>query len=242
MNRTKSNGFNLTLSQSSMYISFHIFITILIIVIALVGNGSVIYIFCKRNLVNGSNTFIIAFAVIDILSATLITPQICFDFLVNHSGYKLFIRREIFAVILNMTILSNVGLLSAVAIDRAWAVFKPFTYSANKRRHIQTITIILAICAFQTTIHAFGKHSFPMLRFITPIQILIGMSIVFVTYPTIVYKLYKGTRKIAPQPVLNQRNKRRLSIPKPSLHVSYISENDIRMQRYDDCSETRISR
>ena len=48
-------------------------------------------------------------------------------------------------------------------------------------------------------------------------------------YPAIVYKLYKRRRVVVPQPVLNQRKPRRLSIPEQSIYVSYISESKIGM-------------
>ena len=142
VNKMKINYIDLKLSQSNMSIGFHIRITILIMTITLIGNGSVFFIFYQRHMVNGSNNFIFAFAVIYINSATLILPQICCDLLVNHCEYNRFIRREVVIVIVNLSILSNVGLLSTVAFDRIWAVFKPFTNAANKRRHIfQMITV-----------------------------------------------------------------------------------------------------
>ena len=225
-----------------MYSGFHIILTILIILITILGNGAVIFVFYKKHLVNGSNVFIIAFAVIDILSATLIAPQICFDFLVDHSGYNRYIRREIFIVIVNLTILSNVGLLSAVAIDRAWAVFRPFTYSSNKQRHIQTIAAILTLCVFQTTVQVFVKQLFPFIRFIFPIQILMGIFILFGSYPAIVYKLYRRSGQVVPKNELNQMQSRRLTIPNTSMHVSHVSESNIRMQSGADFSEDRINR
>ena len=49
------------------------------------------FIFYKKHMINGSDNFITVFAVIDIIGATLILPQICFDLLVDHSGYNRFI-------------------------------------------------------------------------------------------------------------------------------------------------------
>ena len=227
MNKSIFEDVDTKLSQSEINICFHIITTTLIIVITLIGNGSVILIFHQKKMINGSNSFIIAFAFIDILSATLIAPQICFDVLVEHSGYHSSIRREVFIVIVNLSILSNVGLLCAVAIDRAWAVFKPFTYSANKRRHRQTIITILSVCVLQTTIHVFAKQLFPTLRFIFPIQISIGIFILLGTYPAIVYKLFKGSREVAPRRVFNKRKDQRPTITKTSMYVSYISERNV---------------
>ena len=176
-------------SNSYMYISLHILIPTLIIVLALIGNVSVIFVFTKKKMTNGSNNFIIAFSALDILSVILIAPQVGLNFIVAKFGFHYVIRREIVFVLVNFTIISNVLLLSTVAIDRAWAIYSPFTYASNKRRHRRSIIAILSVSVFQTSCQGIFRGYYPLIVLISPIQIVICFIIIFVTYSAIIYKL-----------------------------------------------------
>ena len=211
-----------------IYISLHIIMPIIIMLTSGIGNGTVIYVFHKKDMINGSNNFVIAFAILDILSSVFIAPQTGFEAIIGPSAYHYPTRREIFIIMTNFTILSNLCLLRAVACDRVWAMYRPYTYGSNKRRHQQTIIALLSFCVVQTTCQWIAKHWVPLLRIIFPIEIMICILALCVTYPTIIFKLYTLKRKVQPQNLRNTTQRQ----PEPTtanrqIHVTQTSGRPI---------------
>ena len=112
-------------SPSYILIILIILLTAFIALTAVIGNGAVIIIFHKKKMINGSNNYIIAFAVLDIFISTTMNPVIGFELIVGGLYYYEF-RFEMWIVMNNFTILSNLGLLCAVAIDRRRAPHELF--------------------------------------------------------------------------------------------------------------------
>ena len=177
-------------------ILIHVILNSLLGLFTLIGNSIVIFVYHGTKFSDNSSIYIIGFAFADITSVMLIIPQIMIAMFLQCDWDN---RWELFVLTFDFSILMNLGLLSAVAIDRMWAIYKPFTYGLNKMRHVNAVIAVMVLSATESIFLLAARRYIQEFRVVVPIHILICLCIQLFIYPAIALKLWKRNRKINPQ-------------------------------------------
>ena len=169
--------------------------TSLLGLMTIIVNLLVIFVYYGTKFLDSNTIYIIGFAVADITSVISIIPQIV---IVMFMHCIWIIPWELFVLTFDFSILMNLGLLSAVAIDRMWAIYKPYSYGLSKHRHINAVIIVITLSATESLVLLIARRFIQAIGVVVPLQILICLCIQLFIYPAIVLKLRRQNRNIRP--------------------------------------------
>ena len=151
MNTT--DNISIVSSQSTYYpwdtyapLTVHIFAVVFIVFTGTIGNGIIIYITIKTQSIKETDIYILALAFIDLAICLIICPQYAlfikyFEMFKNNQPFMML---QLFAC-LTFSMLTCTGVLSAIALNRVYAVFLPFAYTSSTKRAKLIVAIIFSI-------------------------------------------------------------------------------------------------
>ena len=177
-------------------LAIHITAITLILLLGCVGNSFVlsVYVNSKYNH-RAINVYIKTLAILDLVSCCISAPStMLLDLyldIVNESVQHHLINAHI--TITRFFMISNLGILSVLALDRACALYTPFMYQTLKRRAPVMIQIIFSVSLCETLICAFVPSP-DAIKILLGCNITLGFFILLTTYPAIIYTLYRNQR------------------------------------------------
>ena len=76
-----------------------------------------------------------------------------------------------------------------MAIDRTWAIKRPFTYPAFRKRLPLVVAITLLLLGIESTLSSIFYMDDSSI--VTASSLIIAMTVILVAYPMIIYDIYK---------------------------------------------------
>ena len=159
--------------------------------------------------------FIIALAILDIFASVVVAPQIPFaDYYIDLYRRGNAVPIEMFFLVLPFLIMSYLFILTSIAVDRAVAVLKPYSYTQSQRRTVMVIltdVLISLVLSLQIQLvrQVFGEKG-QFGRSMISVFIVLSFLVIVISYSLIIYKLRKQNRTIRPkQKVINEASSSR---------------------------------
>ena len=172
----------LTFAQSATIIA-------IFIVVGLVGNSCVIYIYMSKKKIYKGNIYIVTFAVLDILALVLLLP---FYLDVDESIERNTFLGRFFYSYAIFNYIAYILLLAAMALDRVHAVFYPFSYATSKQVRYSLVMVFLLTVT--CTVGGNFSQVFGLLGVtIVPSVVL---CVLVVCYTKIIWKLVKQKNSV----------------------------------------------
>ena len=174
-------------------IGVHVFCVIFYELISIIGNSFVLFIFTKQiNNKNAGNVYIIALAILDLLMSLLVLPQ--FPFLNDYMNNQSYIKyKDICFATMESIIVCYLCIVIAMAIERANAVFRPFSFKPSVRKNaIRVIMIVLSatLLLFVIKFKA-GTLNDIITQWSMISTIAICLILLVIIYPAMGYNLYR---------------------------------------------------
>ena len=180
-------------------IAIYSIILALIICLACTGSIFTIYFYRKQKPMTNGGIFILTLASLDIFAVLVFAPQ--YLLVPTRASFRkhglTYYTSRLYAVTLECVVLSYLFILTAVALDRLIAVWRPFSYNRSPRRCLATVVtlVAMALCASIVTVTVETDEG-NIVR-LTLVAFIIGSFVtLFVAYSLIVYKLRKQRRKV----------------------------------------------
>ena len=179
----------------------HIICVLIIALLGIFGNGLVLMAHLNKNIFEKKTYFIPVLAVLDIIACIGCAPQFaildidCNNFSITT---RVIILWEFF-ILLRFLILSNLGILSTVALDRVWAVYSPIDYAKTKasRYQVQAVfTLLVSLVAAAVSTANWSPLATAIYSSIIGFCIVCCFIILAVSYIAIAVKLFKMKRKV----------------------------------------------
>ena len=191
-------------------ISIHAICVPLIMMFIITGNTFVIYIYSKQKPLTVGNVFVIYLAIIDNCAAIYVTQfPFVYYYVTQPIGGKHYLRSLFFALFA-WFVLMYLGILMVIALDRVWAVYKPYSYSQSTTRTLIVITLVTIICLILSSLIFVGEGETSDGRVVKPI-LVVYISTSFITivvsYAAIAIKLRKQKSKVRSTTYVNRAAK-----------------------------------
>ena len=170
----------------------YVILAVLIIAIGLSGNGVVLILYMRNTANYSCRAYAISLAIIDILAVTFLCPFVPF---IDRIAYEQYQALLLYFSLFFFIILTYTSLLAATALDRAWAVYRPFAYDTSSRTQAYISIGIFIGCGIVTILSvtlASGSSRDTMVGFL----FLASFCIMLVAYPATAHKLYRRARRI----------------------------------------------
>ena len=175
----------------------HIFAVVTIVINGMIGNGIILYIHMHKPL-KEADIYIIALAFVDLFACIVICPQ--YPFLNEYSDAYMGINT--FALVQLMGLMRlcyeiYLGLLTAIALNRVHAVFRPYTFTSSTKRSKIIVVFIIVISLLDACL----SHILPMeiTGGLLIISIAVCLTLISTSYLSIAVKLYRHRHKIEHQ-------------------------------------------
>ena len=194
--------------MDSLELATHIICVIIIVVFCLSGSSFTIYFYSKKKPVNVGRIFIIALALLDIFASVVVAPQIPFaDYYIELFERGKVVPIDLFFLVLPFLIMSYLFILTSIAVDRAVAVLKPYSYTQSQKRTVMIVItdmLISLVLSLQIKVvrQVFGEKG-QFGRSMISVFIVLSFLAILISYSLIIYKLKKQNRIIKPK---NQGN------------------------------------
>ena len=193
------------LSKYKLHSGVHIACIAIILSLGIIGNAYVFRIYTRKPLLPG-NMFLISFAILDLMFLFTILPQIPFIYFYSQPTQNKEPTPPILFVALNYTLLiSYLGIMINMTIDRVWAVFRPFTYTLNWKRPfiVSSLCILLGIVlfVFTTLVEILEEAYGTFKRIVLTTFVIFTYVIIISSYTAVLLKLRKQRRLNITTPV-----------------------------------------
>ena len=168
----------------------HILGAIIFFLLGTIGNGLVIHIYFKKNTHAIGNFLVLVLTSLDLVA--------CYSF----SLFK--VTQDLNALNLNDNIMDiifrirmgtirfflrgNLWLLCIMAIDRTWAIKRPYTYRSFRNRLPLVVAFTLISLGIESTLSSIFYLDD---NITTALSLIIVALVLLVTYPIIIYAIYK---------------------------------------------------
>ena len=166
----------------------HITCIAIILSLGMIGNTFVFRIYTRKPLTPGK-MFLICFAILDLFVLFTVIPQIAFIY------FYLYVPSvPLLFLALNYTlIMTYLGIMANMTIDRVWAVFHPFTYTNNWKRPfvVSSLCVLFGILTFICTQigKILGISNDTPRRILLSLLVIITYVIIITSYTAILLKL-----------------------------------------------------
>ena len=182
-----------TLLKYKLPSSVHITCITIILSLGIIGNSYVFRIYTRTPLTPGK-MFLILFAILDLLALFTVIPQIAFIY------FYLYVPTvPLLFLALNYTlIITYLGIMTNMTIDRVWAVFRPFTYTNNWKRPFvaSSLCVLFGMLTFILTEigKILGVSNDTPRRILLSLLVIITYLTIITSYTAILLKLRKQRR------------------------------------------------
>ena len=189
-----------TFEEFKAPIAVHIICVTAILVIGLFGNAFAIRYYARKSLTSG-NAFIIALAILDIVIIVLVVPQIPLfrTYIVMRERSECGFCFEGFLMFLFFFMHSYLSVLVCMALDRVYAVFRPYTYTQSWKRSLYASASGVAFSGALVTIsYALEIEDTKGLvsRTANSVFIMVSCTVIIASYAAISCKLRRHRRQI----------------------------------------------
>ena len=178
----------------------HVIAVTLFATFSIVGNSLVIHIF-RRKSGNGNvgNLYLIMLAATDIFACCTLLPLYPFIRYMYRDDTLIALRPFVF-LLQNLITFTYLWILCVMALERALAVFRPFTFRFIRRRFLGVAFAWLMlhyifVSDISLKVTPFGSSS--VLLVSAMLELLVSVLIITVSYSSIAIKLYMEGKKIA---------------------------------------------
>ena len=132
-------------------VTLHIFAISFFVITGIIGNTLIIYIKAKRKILNETDIYIFVLACID-LTSSINCIQMAFinTYVEQYKNNEYLGLRQLFAS-WSFTMWTYNSLLVAIALNRVYAVFRPYSYRSSTKRAKITVVFIFGICLIVTS-------------------------------------------------------------------------------------------
>ena len=166
------------------------------------GSAFTIYFNVNKDKLTVGRIFIIGLAILDIFASLSLTPQCPLI------GYYRHMRKhgdstylDMFFILLVFVMFTYLTILTAIAVDRAVAVCRPFTYKPSRKRTY----IVIAVASTLSLMLSLQSRIADILmdtpgrigKMLIAVVIILSIITILISYSLIVYKLRKQNIKIA---------------------------------------------
>ena len=187
-----------TLSRYKLPSSVHITCVAIILTLGISGNAYVFRIYTRKPLSPG-NMFLISFAILDLCVILTVLPQIPFISLnPQQIGDTEFIPPFSLMASIYTLMISYLGIMINMSIDRIWAVFRPFTYTKNWKRPliISSLCVLLGIVLFicTTLVDILLESEDTIRKMVLNLFVIFTFAFIISSYTAILLKLRKQRR------------------------------------------------
>ena len=190
----------------------HIICVTIIVIFGVSGSTFSIYFYASKKPITVGRIFIIALSILDMFASAVVAPQIQLDAYYTRLWESGTIwPMETFFICLPFVIISNLFLLTSIALDRAVAVLRPYDYTQSKRRTIIVIIFAMLLSLalsvqIRITDTVFGTRG-DIGKPVVAVIIIVSFVALFTSYSLIVWKLKKQKNTVKPKhqprPILN---------------------------------------
>ena len=147
------------MAEEEDLVAIYIICLIIIIFLALPGSIFSIYFYAKQKPIKVGGLYIITLAIMDMFAALFVAPQFltvgAFIKAVRAAGYEMQMNL-LFVTSITFLVVAYLFVLTAIALDRAYAVFRPFRYRQSISK---TLTVIISLVVLSVLI---STHSIIM--------------------------------------------------------------------------------
>ena len=179
------------MSEQTLGASFEVHITCatIIILLGFFTNGLLLFIYFKtKESKHVGNVYLVTLAILDQTAcfSSILIPILKLSFENSSDSTYIFLFNS-FSCIRSFIRINNLNLSGLMAIDRLWAIFRPFTY----KRFISHAKTIIAVFVILSLIEIISFASLPRSILMTFIgfHVLLGFLAIFTAYPVIAYRL-----------------------------------------------------
>ena len=112
--------------------------------------------------------------------------------------------------------LAYLCILDAVALERVWAVFRPYKFRPSKKRTYIIVISTTSACAFQSFVMTLALRNYAdiMNRIVIGAVVFLSFLILMVSYPAIILRLEQSKRQVTSAGA--QPGSKRTPAPKPN--------------------------
>ena len=185
-------------------VTLHIFAVTFIVVTGFIGNGIIIYIQMRKQSLKEIDIYILALALDDLFACLVFCPQMAFlNQYIDEYKKGNFFALEQYVASFSLMMLCSLSLLTAIALNRMLAVFRPYTFNQSNTRAKLIVAFILGISLVYIFMRICLSQYMPngsTLR--EGFIIFLACAFLGVTsmaYVSIAVKIYRQKRKISPR-------------------------------------------
>ena len=221
-------------SYTNAPVALHIFAVPAIIITGIIGNGLIIYIQIRKPTLKEVDIYILALAFVDLLVCLVICPQYPFlnKYIVESKKGNSFALVELLTC-MSLLIWIYPALLTAIALNRFHAVFRPYTYVSSTKRSKLIVAAIIIISFSETVVASLLLNYMPN-RYtlgtefrLTLTWMCLCLFLTSISYLMIVIRLYQHKRKIFNRTASNtEKDGTQLAGPSTSDQRTGISGDD----------------
>ena len=178
-----------------------------IMFLSLSGSMFSIYYYSKKKPMTKASTFIVSLAILDVF-AMIVVVQIPFMRYYRHlrdvHGYMW--PRMVFRSITRFLMISYLLILTSIAVDRVYAVYRPYEYNASSKYLIKIIIFELICTSLLSVAAIFMQEIFiafddSYVRIFIMSVICVSFGTLLISYFLIACKLRSQKRKVAAKPM-----------------------------------------
>ena len=191
----------ITAFNTNAPIMLHIVVVAIVVITGSFCNGAILYIQHKKPNRNEMDIYTIALASVDLFVCLVLGPQYPFlgAYIKQYNKGNIFALRQLFTCA-EFAFLMTLGVLTAIALIRVNAVFRPFTFVWSPRRSKYIVLAIGLICLIYSCLSNNTRNLVlngeVIASSLTAIQILLCLVSIAVSYLAIVIKLYRHGRHL----------------------------------------------
>ena len=129
-------------------------------------------------------------------------------------GHRIWLQN--FFCLFSFITLAYLCILDAVALERVWAVFRPYKFRPSKKRTYIIVISTTSACAFQSFVMTLALRNYAdiMNRIVIGAVVFLSFLILMVSYPAIILRLEQSKRQVTSAGA--QPGSKRTPAPKPN--------------------------
>ena len=186
-----------------------------------------IYVKLKQK-IQETDIYIIALAVVDIFMSVIVCPQypLLTQYVNDFKNNNTFaLTQFMYSMIILLFI--YLQLLCVIALNRLYAVYKPYNFHSSIRRACLIIVILFIAsglhCAMIYYTEISGQNSDAVPRFILTGELVMFLTILTISYLLIAFKLYKRKQNvIKPKPTITNENQQNKKVWNNAIYIKSI--------------------
>ena len=200
-NQNKRNKEYLIMSNFESILSLNTDAVTSVVITGTISNGIIIYSQMKKPSFNETDIYILALACVDLFACTVMCPQYPFldVYIEEYNRNNHFALRQLFTCA-SFFLVMYLGLLTAIALNRVMAVFRPHSYISSVKRSKIIVAVIFCVNLLDAitsiNLQRYLLNGYIFANLLKAIQILLCLCLMIICYLSIVVRLQRQKRKV----------------------------------------------